>query len=86
MTNKLFIIILFRDYNKEVISYVGLFPTKQEIIKSIPILSYNDLVPKRHKYKTIKSLFHFIEIPNHKKIYFNTYHLTADKRPVIQVL
>jgi hypothetical protein len=83
MGNKLFIVILFRDYNKETISYVGLFHTKQAIIQSIPILSYNDLVPKQNKYKTIKSLFHFIEIPNERKHYFNSYHLTKDKRQII---
>ena len=82
MGNKLFIIVLFRDYDKNVISYAGLFHTKQAIIKSIPILSYNDLVPKQNKYKTIKSLFHFIEIPNERKHYFNSYHLTKDKRQI----
>ena len=49
MVNKLFIVILYRDYSRDKISYAGLFPNKQEILKRIPILTYNDLVFKEKK-------------------------------------
>jgi len=80
MTNKLFIVIMYSDYKRTRIGYCGLFPTKQEILKRIPILNYNDLIFKTKKYKTCKSLFDCIEIPNDKKECFNSYHLTDDRR------
>tara|TARA_R110001606_G_scaffold394861_1_gene566174 strand:+ start:1283 stop:1549 length:267 start_codon:yes stop_codon:yes gene_type:complete len=80
MVNKLFIIILYRDFAREQISYVGLFPNKQEILNRIPILSYNDLIYKEKKYKTPKALFTCLEVPMEKKHFFNTYHLTNDMR------
>jgi len=82
MVNKLFIVILYRDYSRDKISYAGLFPNKQEILKRIPILTYNDLVFKQKKYKTPKSLFTCIEVPMDKKYYFNSYHLTDDMRVI----
>ncbi len=80
MTNKLFVIVMYSDYERSRIGYCGLFPTKQEILKRIPILNYNDLIFKEKKYKTCKSLFDCIEIPTYKKHYFNSYHLTDDRR------
>jgi len=81
---KLFIIILYEYFDREKIIYAGLFPNKQEIIKRIPILSYNDLIYKEKKYKTVKSLFTCLEVPNHKKHFFNSYHLTDDLRFIHQ--
>jgi len=78
--SKLFIIILYSNYERTRISYFGLFSSKQEILKNIPILNYNDLIYKPKKYKTCKSLFDCLEVPNHKKHYFNSFHLTNDKR------
>ena len=83
MVNKLFIVVMYSDYEKERIGYVGLFPTKQEILRRIPILNYNDLVFKKKKYKTPKALFDCIEVPMKYKICFNSYHL-ADYRRFIQ--
>ena len=83
MVNKLFIVVMYSDYEKSRIGYVGLFPTKQEILRRIPILNYNDLVFKKKKYKTPKALFDCVEVPMRKKIYFNSYHL-ADYRRFIQ--
>lgn len=80
MSSKLFILIMFRDYDKRQIAYAGLYPSKQMILKSIPLLSYNDLINKNKKYKTPKSLFTCVEIPTHKKYIFNTYHLTPQRR------
>lgn len=80
MPTRLFVVILYRDFSRSAISYVGLFPNKAEIIKRIPCLSYNDLVPKQKKYKTPKSLFYCIEIPKEKKKFFNSYHLTDWRR------
>ena len=79
MSSKLFIIVMFRDFDRNKIAYAGLFPSKQEILKNIPLLSYNDLIYKPKKYKTPKSLFTCIEIPTNKKYLFNTYHLTRRK-------
>ncbi len=81
---KLFIVIMFTDFQRNRIGYIGLFPSKQEILKTIKILNYNDLIFKDKKYKTCKSLFDCIEIPNQKKHYFNSYHLTKDKRIIHQ--
>ena len=83
MTNKLFIVVMYSDYEKSRIGYVGLFPTKQEILRRIPILNYNDLVFKKKKYKAPKALFDCVEVPMNKKILFNSYHL-ADYRRFIQ--
>jgi hypothetical protein len=80
MTNKLFVIIMWSDYERTRIGYCGLFPNKQEILKRIPILNYNDLIYKEKKYKTCKSLFDCIEIPSNKKHYFSSYHLCDYKR------
>ena len=71
---------MYSDYERQRIGYAGLFPTKQEILKRIPILNYNDLVFKKKKYKTCKALFDCMEVPTDKKILFNSYHLTDDKR------
>jgi hypothetical protein len=80
MTNKLFIIVMWSDYEKTRIGYAGLFPTKQEILKRIPILNYNDLVFKKKKYKTPKALFDCVEVPMEKKVLFNSYHLCCYRR------
>lgn len=82
MVNKLFLVVMYSDYEKTRIGYVGLFPTKQEILRRIPILNYNDLVFKKKKYKTPKALFDCVEVPMRKKIFFNSYHL-ADYRRLI---
>jgi hypothetical protein len=83
MVNKLFIVVMYSDYERNRIGYCGLFPTKQEILKRIPILNYNDLVFKKKKYKTPKALFDCVEVPMKYKLIFNTYHL-ADYRRFIQ--
>ncbi len=68
---------MYSDYEHERIAYSGIFRTKRDILKSVPILSYADLTSKVKKYKTVKSLFRCIEVPREKKIFFNTYHLTS---------
>ena len=80
MVNKLFIVVMYSDYEKSRIGYVGLFPTKQEILRRIPILNYNDLVFKKKKYKTPKALFDCVEVPMKQKILFNSYHLADYRR------
>jgi hypothetical protein len=70
MVNKLFIIILYRDFAREQISYVGLFPNKQEILNRIPILSYNDLIYKEKKYKTPKAAFYMFRSADGEKTFF----------------
>lgn len=80
MVNKLFIVVMYSDFNRNRIGYAGLFPSKQEILKRIPILNYNDLVFKPKKYKTCKALFDCVEVTGDKKILFNTYHLCDHKR------
>jgi hypothetical protein len=80
MGGKLFCVVMYSDFEHTRISYAGLFPNKQEILRRIPILNYNDLTFKKRKYKTPKSLFNCIEIEPHKKRFFNTYHLTDDRR------
>ena len=80
MVNKLFVVVMWSDYERTRIGYAGLFPTKQEILKRIPILNYNDLVFKKKKYKTPKALFDCIEVPMRKKIIFNSYHLADHRR------
>ena len=82
---KLFILVMYSDYEKSRIGYVGLFPTKQEILKRIPILNYNDLVFKEKKYKTPKALFDCVEVPMKQRFLFNSYHL-ADYRRFIAPL
>ena len=71
----MFILILFSDFEHKRIGYSGIFKTKKDILKAIPILSYADLTSRTKKYKTVKSLFKCIEIPKDKKRFFNTYHL-----------
>ena len=83
MGSKLFIVIMYSNFDKSRIGYVGLFPSKQEILKRIVLLNYNDLIFKPKKYKTVKSLFACIEIKQNKKHHFNTYHLTDDKKRII---
>jgi len=80
MVNKLFVVVMYSDYEKSRIAYCGLFPTKQEILRRIPILNYNDLVFKEKKYKTPKALFDCIEVPARKKQIFNSYHLADYRR------
>lgn len=80
MTNKLFILVMYSNYERTRIAYAGLFPTKQEILKRIPILNYNDLIFKKKKYKSCKALFDCIEVPMEYKLIFNSYHLTSDKK------
>lgn len=80
MTNKLFILVMYSNYERSRIAYAGLFPTKQEILKRIPILNYNDLIFKKKKYKSCKALFDCIEVPMEYKLIFNSYHLTSDKK------
>jgi hypothetical protein len=82
MNKRLFLIVMYTDFNRTRIGYCGLFPNKQEILKRIPILNYNDLVYKEKKYKTCKSLFDCIEIPSNKKHYFSSYHLSDYKRSI----
>ena len=72
---KLFFLVMYSDFEKTRIAYAGLFDSKQEILKRCPLLNYNDLVFRRTKYKTLKSLFQCIEIPAHKKKYFSNYCL-----------
>ena len=72
---KLFFLVMFSDFEKTRIAYAGLFDSKQEILKRIKILNYNDLVYRKTKYKTLKSLFQCIEIPAHKKYMFSSYCL-----------
>lgn len=80
MTNKLFVVVMYSDYEKSRIAYAGLFPSKQEILKRIPILNYNDLVFKKKKYKTPKALFDCVEVPLRQKALFNSYHLADHRR------
>jgi hypothetical protein len=80
MTNKLFIVVMYSDFNRNRIGYAGLFPSKQEILKRIPILNYNDLVFKPKKYKTCKALFDCVEVTGDNKILFNSYHLCDHKK------
>ena len=72
---KLFFLVMFSDFEKTRIAYAGLFDSKQEILKRIKILNYNDLVYRKTKYKTLKSLFQCVEIPAHKKYMFSSYCL-----------
>ncbi len=72
---KLFFLVMYSDYDKTRIGYAGLYPSKQEILRRIPILNYNDLIYKKTKYKTAKSLFQCVEIPSNKKYYFRNYCL-----------
>lgn len=72
----MFILVMYSDYEHERIAYSGIFPTKREILKAVPILSYADLTNKPKKYKTVKSLFRCIEVPKEKKKCFNSYHLS----------
>ena len=72
---KLFFLVMYSDFEKTRIAYAGLFDSKQEILKRIKILNYNDLVFRKTKYKTLKSLFQCVEIPSHKKKYFSNYCL-----------
>lgn len=71
---------MWSDYEKTRIGYAGLFPTKQEILRRIPILNYNDLVFKKKKYKTPKALFDCVEVPMRQKVLFNSYHLADHRR------
>ncbi len=70
---KLFFLVMYSDFDKSRIAYAGLFDSKQEILKRIKILNYNDLVFRRTKYKTLKSLFQCVEIPSHKRHLFSNY-------------
>ena len=72
---KLFFLVMYSDFEKTRIAYAGLFDSKQEILKRCPLLNYNDLVFRKTKYKTLKSLFQCIEIPAHKKCLFSNYCL-----------
>ena len=77
---KLFVLCMYTDWKKTRIGYCGLFDSKQQIIKNIPYLNYNDLTFKRHKYRTSKSLFTCIEIKQQYKYLFNSYHLCDHNR------
>ena len=68
---KLFFLVMYSDFDKSRIAYAGLFDSKQEILKRIKILNYNDLVFRKTKYKTLKSLFQCVEIPSNKRFYFS---------------
>lgn len=72
----MFILILFTDFEHERIGYSGIFKTKKDILKAVPILSYADLTARPKKYRTVKSLFRCVEVPRDKKRFFNTFHLT----------
>ena len=72
---KLFFLVMFSDFEKTRIAYAGLFDSKQEILKRCPLLNYNDLVFRRTKYKTLKSLFQCVEIPSNKRHLFSSYCL-----------
>ena len=72
---KLFFLVMYSDFDKSRIAYAGLYDSKQEILRRIKILNYNDLVYRKTKYKTLKSLFQCVEIPSHKKFMFNNYCL-----------
>ena len=72
---KLFFLVMYSDFEKTRIAYAGLFDSKQEILKRIKILNYNDLVFRKTKYKTLKSLFQCVEIPSHKRFFFSSYAL-----------
>ncbi len=71
----MFILILFTDFEHKRIGYSGIFKTKKDILKAIPILSYADLTSRPKKYRTVKSLFTCVQIPREKKRFFNSYHL-----------
>ena len=77
---KLFFLVMFSDFEKTRIAYAGLFDSKQEILKRCPLLNYNDLVYRKTKYKTLKSLFQCVEIPAHKKHLFGNYALCDHNR------
>lgn len=77
---KLFCVVMYSDYERTRIGYAGLFPSKQEILKRIPILNYNDLVFKKKKYKTCKALFECIEVSRNNKHLFNSHHLADYRR------
>ena len=72
---KLFFLVMYSDFEKTRIAYAGLFDSKQEILRRIKILNYNDLVFRRTKYKTLKSLFQCVEIPSNKRHMFGNYCL-----------
>ena len=80
MGKKLFILCMYTNFEKNKIGYVGLYESKQDIIKNIKYLNYNDLTYKNHKYKTAKSLFTCIEIDSQYKYLFNSYHLCNHNR------
>lgn len=80
MGKKLFILCMYTNFEKNKIGYVGLYESKQDIIKNIKYLNYNDLTYKKHKYKTAKSLFTCIEIQSKYKYIFNSYHLCNHNR------
>jgi len=77
---KLFFLVMYSDFEKSRIAYAGLFDSKQEILKRIKILNYNDLVFRKTKYKTLKSLFQCVEIPAHKRFFFSNYCLCDHNR------
>jgi hypothetical protein len=77
---KLFFLVMYSDFDKSRIAYAGLFDSKQEILKRIKILNYNDLVFRKTKYKTLKSLFQCVEIPSHKRHLFSSYALCDHNR------
>jgi len=77
---KLFFLVMYSDFDKSRIAYAGLFDSKQEILKRIKILNYNDLVFRKTKYKTLKSLFQCVEIPSNKRFYFSNYALCDHNR------
>lgn len=72
---KLYFLVMYSDFDKSRIGYAGLFPSKQEILLRCKLLNYNDLVYKRTKYKTLKSLFQCIEVPSNKRHFFSNYCL-----------
>ena len=67
---KLFFLVMYSDFDKSRIAYAGLFDSKQEILKRIKILNYNDLVFRKTKYKTLKSLFPVCRNTQQQKILF----------------
>jgi len=77
---KLFFLVMYSDFDKSRIAYAGLFDSKQEILKRIKILNYNDLVFRKTKYKTLKSLFQCVEIPSNKRFFFPSYALCDHNR------
>lgn len=72
---KLFFLVMYSDFEKTRIAYAGLFDSKQEILRRIKILNYNDLVYRKSKYKTLKSLFQCVEIPSNKRHFFSSFVL-----------